>query len=551
MSTFLPVPPGGVPENRGSLSLDVLRAPHVVRIFTGTTSDTTKVLQAQGGRWPGGDVDVTYDVEHGRGVLTLDAHDVRLRRVHLRWNGAIGERATVLGDAWERSYGDLAWLPLQAERPLPWYCLVQDGSATHGFGVETGASSFAFWQVDTNGISLWLDTRNGGNGVALKGRSLALATVVTVQSARGEGAYQATRSLCHRMAAKVVLPKQRGRHSLSALYGSNDWYYAYGKNSPEGILRDADLVREVAPTGAARPFTVIDDGYQDPKRFPNMRKLADDIRSREVNPGIWVRPLRAPSSTASSWLLPASRFGPHQGRTNDLAYDPTVPDARHAALDVIREADGWGYDLIKHDFTTYELLGQWGNEMGATPTVDGWNFHDETKTNAEIIRELYQDIRAAAGEDRIVIGCNTVGHLSAGLFDAQRTGDDVSGRTWERTRRMGVNTLAFRLPQNGVFFAIDADCIPITKDISWNLTEQWLRVVAATGSVLLISAEPGAVGAEQKQAIRAAFAQCVAQQTHSEPVDWQASRTPADWSSGSDHRHYDWLSKEGASPFPA
>ena len=353
------------------------------------------------------------------------------------------------------------------------------------------------------------------------------------------------------MASKVVLAKQRGRHSLGALYGSNDWYYAYGKNSPEGILRDADLVREVAPAGEARPFTVIDDGYQDLKRFPDMHKLADGIRSREVHPGIWVRPLRARASTASSWLLPASRFGRHRERARELAYDPTVPDARREALDVVREACAWGYDLIKHDFTTYELLGQWGNEMGASPTVDGWNLHDETKTNAEIIREFYRDIRVAAGEDRIVIGCNTVGHLSSGFFDAQRTGDDVSGRTWERTRRMGVNTLAFRLPQHGVFFAIDADCIPITKDIPWSLTEQWLRVVAATGSVLLISPEPGAVGPEQKRAIQAAFAQCVGQQTHSEPVDWQASRTPTDWASGSDHRRYDWLAKEGASPFPA
>ncbi|RXH56396.1 Alpha-galactosidase-like protein [Granulicella sibirica] len=496
-------------------------------------------------------MDLTYNVEQGRGVLTLDAQGVRLRRVHLRWNGTISERLTVLGDAWERSYGDLAWLPMQAERVLPWYCLVQDGAETHGFGVETGASAFAFWQVDTNGISLWLDTRNGGNGVALKARSLVLATVVTMQSLPGANAHQTAQALCRRMAPKVVLPKKRGKYSLGALYGSNDWYYAYGKNSPEGILRDAEVIREVAPSGAARPFTVIDDGYQDPKRFPGMQRLAEDIRRREVNPGIWVRPLRAPSTAASSWLLPGSRFGRHQERAKELAYDPTVPDARRAALDVVREAGAWGYDLIKHDFTTYELLGQWGNEMGPSPTVDGWSFHDETKTNAEIIREFYRDIRTAAGEDRIVIGCNTVGHLSAGLFDAQRTGDDVSGRTWERTRRMGVNTLAFRLPQHGIFFAIDADCIPITKDIPWNLTEQWLRVVAATGSVLLISPEPGTVGPEQKRAIREAFAQCAAQQTHSEPADWQASRTPTDWTSGSDHKRYDWLTEEGASPFPA
>ena len=55
---------------------------------------------------------------------------------------------------------------------------------------------------------------------------------------------------------------------------------------------------------------------------------------------------------------------------------------------------------------------------------------------------------------------------------ANRTGDDVSGRLWERTRRMGVNTLAFRLAQNRSFFIVDADCVPLTKAIEWKKTSQ-------------------------------------------------------------------------------
>src|SRR2546430_9977401 len=56
----------------------------------------------------------------------------------------------------------------------------------------------------------------------------------------------------------------------------------------------------------------------------------------------------------------------------------------------------------------------------AQPAVPGWNFHDRTKTSAEIVRELYTDIRRAAG-DAMLIGCNTIGHLAAGLFEIQRT----------------------------------------------------------------------------------------------------------------------------------
>ena len=151
-----------------------------------------------------------------------------------------------------------------------------------------------------------------------------------------------------------------------------------------------------------------------------------------------------------------------------------------------------------------------------------------------------------------MLGCNTVGHLAAGIFDAQRTGDDVSGKDWERTRRMGVNTLAFRLPQHGRFFSIDADCVPITAAVPWRLTEQWLRAVAATGSVLLVSPEPGVVGAEQKRALREAFLQVgVAASRAAEPVDWVVSRTPDVWKGAGAEQRYTWVdAAAGASPFP-
>ena len=532
------VPVGAEPVATVEGGVDVLGQAASVRV---ETDEGMGALVRSGEGWSGAGVDVSYVA----GKIEVRAPRVGLRRVCLRWRGTVREGALVLGDAWERSYGELAWLPLQAERVLPWYCLVKDGGVTFGYGVKTGAGAFAFWQVDGEGVSLWLDLRNGGDGVMPGDRVLAAASVVTYGSRAGEGAFATARELCRRMAVGTVVPKQRGGHAVDALYGSNDWYYAYGKNTAEGLLRDADLVREVSPTRGTRPFTVVDDGYQDRARFPDMHRLAEEIRGRDVAPGVWVRPLRAGKGTQKSWLLPATRFGRHAERAGDLAFDPTVAEAREAALEVVRVAAGWGYELIKHDFTTYELLGAWGNEMGASPTVAGWSFSDRSRTNAEIIRELYQDIRRAAGDDRIVLGCNTVGHLSVGIFDASRTGDDVSGRDWERTRRMGVNTLGMRLPQNGIFFATDADCVPITRAVDWAMTMQWLAAVAASGTVLLISPEPGTVGPEQRAALRDAFATCAGGRAASEPLDWVESRTPERWSGGA----YRWVGADGVSPF--
>jgi alpha-galactosidase len=527
------------------IDVDLHRQPDIIRVFLGDETDTLQPLQQNGSRWSAAGVELACTLADQRTGLTLHAPGIPIRRLHLRWHARLSENLLILGDAWERSYGDLAWLPMQPERVLPWYCLLHDGPSTFGIGVATNPNALAFWQIDPEGVSLWLDVRNGGSGVLLADRQLPLASIVTCHSDSGENAFQTTRKLCTRMAAGIDIPKRRGSHNLSTIYGSNDWYYAYGKNTAEGLLRDADLVRELAPSGPVRPFTVIDDGYQDRARFPDLGRLSEDIRRREVTPGIWVRPTQASTATPTAWLLPATRYGRRQDRAADLAYDPTIPEARAAVLKVVQQACTWNYDLIKHDFTTYELLGQWGNEMGPTPTVDGWHFHDRSQTNAEIIASLYRDIRAAAGSDRIVLGCNTIGHLSVGLFDATRSGDDVSGRVWERTRRCGVNTLAFRLPQDGVFFSTDADCVPITHDIPWNLTEQWLRAVAASGTVLLISPEPGAIGPEQKRAISAAFAQSASAYPTPQPTDWLRTRTPEAWTGN----RYNWLSPEGASPF--
>ena len=206
-------------------------------------------------------------------------------------------------------------------------------------------------------------------------------------------------------------------------------------------------VVELAPGGDNRPFAVIDSGWQasigihaaaggpwrEPNRlFPAMAKLSEEIRSMGARPGIWVRPLVTVDRVPESWTLPASRF---KGDYPGVVLDPSVPEVLALVReDVARVAREWRYDLVKHDFTTYDLFGRWGFEMGPSVTVDGWSFADRSRTSAEIVRALYAAIREAAGAS-VVIGCNTIGHLGAGLFELQRTGDDTSGREWERTRR--------------------------------------------------------------------------------------------------------------------
>jgi alpha-galactosidase len=220
------------------------------------------------------------------------------------------------------------------------------------------------------------------------------------------------------------------------------------------------------------------------------------MKALGVRPGIWTRPTLTTEKLAENWRLAS---GGERPRGELIVLDPTIPEALAYMRESVATIRGWGYELIKHDYSTFDLTGRWGFSMGPEITDRGWHFHDRGKTNAEIVLDLYRAIRRGAG-DAVLIGCNTIGHLAAGLVEAQRIGDDTSGREWSRTRKMGVNTLAFRMPQHNAFFAADPDCVPLTRDIPWSLTRQWLDLVARSGTALFVSADPAAVQPEHKPA---------------------------------------------------
>jgi alpha-galactosidase len=105
---------------------------------------------------------------------------------------------------------------------------------------------------------------------------------------------------------------------------------------------------------------------------------------------------------------------------------------------------------------------------------------------------------------------------------------------------MGVNTLAFRMAQHNTFFAADADCVPVTRDIPWSLTRQWLDLVARSGTALFVSVDPAAVQEEHKPALKAALAAASRVQAPGVPLDWMDSTTPERWRLDGKVTRYNW-----------
>ncbi|WP_158993708.1 alpha-galactosidase [Mucilaginibacter sp. L196] len=490
--------------------------------------------------------DITVKLHYNHADLGASVHSptMALHNVQLQWTYAVPSSSIVLGDHWERTYGDVHFQPALFSRKLPWYFVLHNGAATTCFGVKTGCNTICYWQVGDDKMQLTLDTTNGGSGVKLGDRVLHAADIIATKNKSDENTFATARRFCGMMCPNPRLPKQ-------PVYGINDWYFAYGNSSYDLIIQHTTLLADLATDTNNKPFSVVDDGwsaytnkeknyrndYSQPNdKFKDMHKLAGNINQLGMRAGLWTRPLSTKPDTYQKLLAPTI---PGRDDVNLPTLDPTIDENLDYIKSNITLYKQWGYDLVKHDFSSYDIFGRWGATMADGLTVPGWQFNDNTKTNAEIILNLYRSIREAAG-DMYLIGCNTMSHLSAGIFEMNRIGDDTSGNEWSRTRKMGVNTLGFRMVQHNKFYAVDGDCVGLTTKVPWDKNKQWMSLLAESSAPLFISAQPNALGAEQKQHIKHCFALAAKPQPIGEPLDWLTNQWPKKWKLDGKVKEFDW-----------
>lgn len=468
--------------------------------------------------------------------LYITAKEDRPQFIELYWAAPVKDDIFILGDVWERSYGDLEFKDISNnDRYMPWYFIATDKNTSFCFGVKTGCNSFVSFRYDKKGITALVDVRNGGSGVHLGGRRLYAASFIYEEYQNAE-ILTTLHDFCKKMCPSPRLPKEK-------IYGGNNWYYAYGDSSYEQIVSDARLQADLAKGIENPPFEVVDDCWsvndtEGPwypnEKFRDMQKLASEIKEMGVRPGLWFRPLHNDDKA----ITPEMRIL----RENERLYlDPTHPEVQKYIKTDIKRFSEWGYELIKHDFSTVDLFGDYGLRLTSTITnIKDWHFYDKTKTNAEIVLDFYKLIRETAG-DMLIIGCNTVSHLGAGIFELARTGDDTSAREWERTPKMGVNTLAFRLPQNGTFYMADADCVGVLNDKTpWEKNRQWLQLLSCSNTPLFVSCTDE-IPDNCKDDIKEAYRVFNQEKPHEiEPLDMYEEKVPTKWKIDGEIVEYSW-----------
>ena len=242
---------------------------------------------------------MTAAVRHGRLRLELSAPQAAVKYVEARWTGDPPVDWKYLGDAWERSYGELEWQPLDANREMPWYFLASDGRTTHGYGVMTQPAAMCAWRAGAESSRAPRPTcaaAEPASGWANGGSRSATST--SRRGRPGETPFEAARAFCRQMCPAPRLPKE-------PVYGFNDWYCDYGKNSAESVLYYASWVSRLAPKGAEPPL------------HGRRRRLAGDRRRhgirRPVEPGQRELPLHA-------------RFGRRYPQSRREAGDLDPPD---------------------------------------------------------------------------------------------------------------------------------------------------------------------------------------------------------------------------------
>lgn len=485
-----------------------------------------------------------YAVKGNSAKITIFPSGSPVKYLKLRFSGDLSAVDKVYGDQWER-VGEpsfLQWTALRAGRILPWFCYVKSGEKLSCYGVKTGADCFAAFQVDTAGITLFLNLCNGVNGTDLQ-QPLLACEVVEMVDCEGD-VYQIASQFSCLLCDCPVLPK-------TPIFGVNNWYWAYGNISKESVLEETDYLLEMTKGSKNQPYMIIDDGWQKNRipgagnyiggewtpneKFGDMCALTQSIHEKGAKAGLWFRPLLTREEIPDEAKLSEENGG--------FVLDPSHPFTLEKVYQDAKRIRGWGFDLIKHDFTTIDATGLsvlQAEKHVAEMTAKNRSFYDKTKTTATIIKNLYKAIQEGAG-DAEVIGCNTIGHLSAGIHSITRVGHDTSGRSFEWTRRNGINSF-MRLPLNGALYNVDPDCAAFTEKVDAEINLDFLEVCALTGMTTLASVTPHILTEAQMLRINEIFRIADKQTENYGIVDYDNNESPERFVSkdGTKQRHFQW-----------
>lgn len=304
------------------------------------------------------------------------------------------------------------------------------------------------------------------------------------------------------------------------------WYHYYDDISHDSLSKNAHIL-EKSKSSIGFNVCLIDDGYMTawgdwtslkPGKFVKdggMRVLANAIRTKGMQPGVWLAPFACDKSSKLAndhpdWII-RNDMGRYANSANCGKFfyglDATNPAVRKHVYDTIHRAvNEWGFDVLKLDFLYASCL-------------EGNGKYDPTMSRAEAMYLGLQTIRAAAGNSTFIIGCGCPIGSAVGFVDGMRVSCDT-GPTWipefplphwdngtlPALRGMLRNTMS-RSPLGHRWWHNDPDCILLGSATKLTDTEvvSAASVVAMTGGMFLLSDDMEKVSPERLSVAKRIF----------------------------------------------
>lgn len=117
---------------------NLLRQPDEIRLMTGG-AQTEQETAPDAAAFRAGDVTVELAEADGSLAVFVQAQNTPVRELVLTWKAMFGGTGEVLGDTWERGYGDLEWKKEADHIGMPWYFFQHEAGKMPGIWCK-GAS---------------------------------------------------------------------------------------------------------------------------------------------------------------------------------------------------------------------------------------------------------------------------------------------------------------------------------------------------------------------------------------------------------------------------
>ena len=295
-----------------------------------------------------------------------------------------------------------------------------------------------------------------------------------------------------RAAAKLVARHMAARNHIPPLFHWCSWYEAYDLFSYDAL---EDALNGMRKKSVPFQFVQIDAGYAAESGdwlSPNtlwpggLQRAFTRIIECGYQPGVWVAPflLSRYSQVVTAhpdWILRGLDGQPvnalicygerklwHSRSETYWVLDTTHPEALAYLVSVFQHLRDWGARLFKTDFIS---CGVWNSAAVLR--------HDPSITSTEALRQTMAAIRAAIGEDSILLGCIAPFAPMIGYADAMRIGGDV-GAEWKAEGHGPVNMIQETKGAhffNHIYWQNDPDAMMLRSEHS-ALTEREAQALA-------------------------------------------------------------------------